>query len=113
MPMYEPGDVVVTTFPGAEQTKRRPAVVLSSGRYNSTRPDLMLGVITSQIQTARTEFDCELHDWKQAGLHQPSAYRSFIITIPARVIIAKIGHLSNNDWHAVQACAAKALAIRD
>ncbi|MCC6154793.1 MAG: type II toxin-antitoxin system PemK/MazF family toxin [Candidatus Hydrogenedentes bacterium] len=111
--MYEPGDVVVTVFPGADQTKRRPAVVLSTARYNAKRPDIMLGVITSQLHTARTEFDCALHDWKQAGLHQPSAFRSFVITIPARAIIARIGKLSENDWHSVQSCAAKALATHD
>jgi len=43
------GDIVVTDFPGATGTKRRPAVVLSSDRYHETRPDSIIGVITSNL----------------------------------------------------------------
>ena len=60
--VYEPGDVVVTAFPGAELIKRRPAVILSSERYNASRPDVMLGIITSDLESATTELDCVLRD---------------------------------------------------
>lgn len=47
--MLEPGDVVTIDFPGVAGVKRRPAVVLSSKTYHQNRPDLIVGLITSQI----------------------------------------------------------------
>jgi len=46
------GDVTVVPFPFKDQTavKRRPAVVVSSERYNCGRPDLILMAITSQMR---------------------------------------------------------------
>jgi hypothetical protein len=37
--MPDPGDVVTVDFVGAIGTKRRPAVVVSSGLYHQHRPD--------------------------------------------------------------------------
>ena len=45
----EPGDVVLLDFPGAQETKRRPAVILSPGVYYRVRPDVILGLITTQL----------------------------------------------------------------
>ncbi|HUT36361.1 MAG TPA: type II toxin-antitoxin system PemK/MazF family toxin [Planctomycetota bacterium] len=57
------GDVVVVEFPGAVATKRRPAVVISTATYHATRPDLILGLLTSQVQDATRPTDCVLRDW--------------------------------------------------
>lgn len=45
----KPGDVVWIVFPGVVQTKSRPAVILSSATYHTTRPDVIVGLVTSQI----------------------------------------------------------------
>ena len=50
--MADPGDVV-----GATGTKRRPPVVVSSALYYQHRPDLVLGVLTSQVSRATTPLD--------------------------------------------------------
>ena len=47
--MADPGDVVTVDFVGATGTKRRPAVVVSSALYHQHRPELVLGVLTSQV----------------------------------------------------------------
>lgn len=47
-----PGDVVLLDYPGVKQTKRRPAVVLSSHLYHQHRPDVIAGLITSQVDVA-------------------------------------------------------------
>jgi len=47
---YQPGDVVTVDFPGVTGVKRRPAVVLSSHEYHAIRPDIILGLITSQTK---------------------------------------------------------------
>jgi mRNA interferase MazF len=46
--LFSPGDVVVLDFPGVTGVKRRPTVVLSSAVYHTSRPDVVVGLITSQ-----------------------------------------------------------------
>lgn len=53
----DPGEVVWIDFPGIVQTKRRPAVILSSASCHSTRPDVILGLITSQTAKATAPSD--------------------------------------------------------
>ena len=48
----KPGDVVTVNFPGALGVKRRPAGVVSTQVYHTTRPDVVLGLLTSQITGA-------------------------------------------------------------
>jgi mRNA interferase MazF len=71
-PVVEPGDIVVYRFPGAMDTKARPAVVVSSDEYHRARPDCILGLLTTNVSTATTTFDHILADWQEAGLHRPS-----------------------------------------
>lgn len=70
----QPGDVVTVEFPGATGTKRRPAVVLSTATYHTTRPDVILGLLTSQTSGAVHPSDYLLLDWQQAGLRKPSLF---------------------------------------
>jgi hypothetical protein len=95
-----PGDVVLAAFPGAVETKFRPAVVLSSDRYQAARPDCIIGVGTTNLALATTEFDHVLLDWRAAGLDRPSAYRSYLATVWSHEA-AVIGRLSERDWRAV------------
>lgn len=97
----KPGDVVTADFPGATGVKRRPAVVVSTEQYHQTRPDVILGLLTSNIAGAVEPSDYVLQDWQAAGLHRPSAFRAFLFTLPANAINS-IGHLSNRDWSEVQ-----------
>jgi mRNA interferase MazF len=107
--LFESGDVVVVEFPGAQSVKRRPAVILSSDSYHQSRPDLILGLITAQTAAAIAPSDYVLVDWQEAGLRKPSAYRSFLATVPRDTIIARAGRLSDRDWQAVKARPKEAL----
>ncbi len=51
-------------FPGAHLTKTRAAVVLPTRTYHEHRPDVVVGVITTQTP-ADGRTDCELLDWQQ------------------------------------------------
>jgi mRNA interferase MazF len=104
------GDVVVADFPGVTGTKRRPAVVLSSTLYHTVRPDIILGLITSQTTSAIEATDYVLQDWQSTNLRVPSAFRSFLVTLPSSAITATIGKLSEQDWNAVKACVRLTLA---
>ena len=108
--MIEPGDVVTAYLPGVSATKRRPAVVISTPAYHSERPDVLLALITSQVEKAETSFDTPLYAWQQTRLQLPSTMRSFLFTKPAQEVI-KIGHLTDADWSDVQARLRHALAI--
>ena len=46
--MFEARDIVAVEFPGVTGVKRRPAVVLSSAAYHAARPDVIVGLVTSQ-----------------------------------------------------------------
>ncbi|MGO9262234.1 MAG: type II toxin-antitoxin system PemK/MazF family toxin [Bryobacteraceae bacterium] len=98
----KPGDVV-GAFPGAQVTKTRPAVVLSTEACHRHRPDLVVGLITTRAPKPLTPTDCELRDWKHAGLHAASYFRLFPVTLPQREV-GLIGRLSDSDWGAVRVC---------
>ena len=106
--MVESGDVVIVEFPGVQSTKRRPAVVVSSAVYHRTRPDVILGLVTSQLAEAKHPSDHLLVDWMQANLRKPSAFRSFLVTLPVKAVRV-IGHLSERDWSAVKLCLGEAV----
>jgi mRNA interferase MazF len=91
------GDVVVVMFEGATGGKRRPAVVVSSDAYHRERPDVILGVLTSDLPAANTSTDYALEDWQAARLRVPTAFRSYLgMAIPKNV--HRIGQLTPDDW---------------
>jgi mRNA interferase MazF len=109
---FNPGDVVTVDFPGVTGVKRRPAVVLSSTTYHATRPDVIVGLITTQ-KTDLGSTDYALQDWAAAGLRVASIFRSFLVTLPPSANLVRIGHLSERDWNGVRACVKSALAELD
>jgi mRNA interferase MazF len=111
MTLLKPGDVVVVDFPGMTGTKRRPAIVLPSDAYHSTRPDAVLGLITSQIAGSVGPTDFALVDWAAAALRLPSQFRSFLVTVPQACVYQVAGHLSDWDWLAVRVKLGIALAL--
>jgi mRNA interferase MazF len=105
------GDVVVADFPGITGIKRRPALVVSTDVYHKARPDVILGLLTGQVAAATSPTDYRLEDWAEAGLHIPTAFRTFLITLPQVDVVAVIGHLSGRDWTAVQGKLQTAVAV--
>ena len=99
--MADPGDVVTVDFQGATGVKRRPAVVLSSSLYHSTRPDLILCVLTSNVGSATTPTDYVLMDWQAANLRSPTAFRAYF-SMALVSDVRKIGRLSDRDWAAAR-----------
>jgi mRNA interferase MazF len=106
------GDLVSVDFPGVTGVKRRPAVILSSATYHAIRPDIIVGMITSQ-KKGLGETDYILQDWAEAGLRVESIFRSFIVTLPKSSNIIQIGHLSERDWQAIRTCLKKAFVELD
>lgn len=106
--MPSPGDAVLVDFEGATGIKRRPAVILSTELYHSHHLDVILGVLTTNVNRATTPTDYILKDWAASGLHAPSAFRAYVGTYLAAGV-KKIGRLSEQDWQAV--CVRLTLAL--
>ena len=79
------------------QTKRRPAVVLSSAAYHEARPDVIVGLVTSQTSKSSSPTNHLILDWRAAGLRVPSAFRAFIVTLPRTAVVHTMGTLTAAD----------------
>ncbi|MBX9585593.1 MAG: type II toxin-antitoxin system PemK/MazF family toxin [Gemmataceae bacterium] len=109
--MPAPGDVILVDFPGVQGYKPRPSVVVSSDLYHTTRPDVTVGLCTTQLRSATGPTDYVLQDWSAAGLHVPTAYRCFFASVPVAEVLAFIGRLTDRDWAEVQARLRLAIAV--
>ena len=70
-----------------------------------------MGLITSQTAAAIGPTDFPFMDWQAAGMRLPSAYRSFLATLPAANVLSHIGRLYDRDWQGVRASLARAMAL--
>jgi mRNA interferase MazF len=106
---FQFGDVVLVPFPFTNQTalKQRPAVVVSSARYNLERPDVVLMAITSQLHAALSPGDIPVEQWKVSGLLKPSAIKPVIATVEQTLIIRQLGSLQPLDLAALRSGLAK------
>lgn len=101
---YNFGDIVLVPFPFTDQSgsKKRPAVVGSSNIYNSSRRDLILLAVTSQIKTPLGFGEAEIIGWQNAGLLKPSVIKSVLTTLENKLILRKLCSLEKADEAALQ-----------
>ena len=104
MTPFEFGDIVLVPFPFTDQsqTKKRPAVVISSKAYNSERPDLIITAVTSQIKSTAIIGEVIVQNWQAAGLLKPSAIKPVITTIEKPLVIRTMGRLKDEDQNALR-----------
>ncbi len=102
----QPRQVVLVEFPfsDAEGSKERPAVIISSASYPACENEVIVLMVTSNVERAKCETDCPLMDWREAGLSKPSAVRCRPATIRVELIKAMIGSLTDEDWQRLQEC---------
>lgn len=93
------GDVVLVPFPFTDQsgTKKRPAVVVSSRNYNTSRRDVVIMAITSQVRTPLGFGEAMVGDWRSAGLVKESVLKPVFTTIEQSLVLRVMGHLSVAD----------------
>jgi mRNA interferase MazF len=101
---YSFGDIVLVAFPFTDQSaaKRRPEVIVSTERYNSERPDLIIMAVTSQARPAGTLGEVQVKDWQAAGLIKPSAVKPVITTIERPLVLRRLGRLKEADQAALK-----------
>jgi mRNA interferase MazF len=97
--VLEFGDIILVPFPFTDQSssKKRPAVIISSTRYNAARPDFIIMAITSQIRPLNYFEGAVIIGWQAAGLLKPSALKPVITTIEQTLTIAQLGRLERED----------------
>ncbi|MBI2336253.1 MAG: type II toxin-antitoxin system PemK/MazF family toxin [Deltaproteobacteria bacterium] len=108
---YKAFDVVVVPFPftDSSQTKKRPALVLSSkSHFNSEAKHSIMAMITSAKNSA-WPLDVKLNALASAGLSADSVIRMKLFTLDHRFIIRKTGVLSTQDRKSVTKSLRKAL----
>ncbi|MBI4268158.1 MAG: type II toxin-antitoxin system PemK/MazF family toxin [Chloroflexi bacterium] len=101
MTEFRRGDVVLVVFTDGSGEKRRPAVVLSSGRYHSGRQEVVIAPITSQTESLAFG-DHLIGDWQKAGLLFPSLATGILKTVKQDVIVRKLGTMSYPDMQAIE-----------
>lgn len=98
------GEVVLVPFPFTNQSgaKKRPAVIISSNRYNAVRRDVVIMAITSQIRLPLDFAEALVSDWQAAGLIKPSVLKPVLTTIEQGMVIRAMGQLSVSDLTALR-----------
>ncbi len=93
------GDVILVPFPFTDQSssKKRPAVIISTTRYNAERPDFIIMAITSQIRPQIHFGDAVVDGWEAAGLLKPCAIKPVVATIEQSLPIKQLGRLEPDD----------------
>lgn len=110
-PIFRFGEVVLVPFPFTNQaeSKKRPAVVISSPAYHTNRPDLLIMAITSQTHTTQNFATVPVIDWQAAGLLKPSFAKPVIATIEQVLVIRSMGNLSPRDQQSLRQMLAQIL----
>ncbi len=98
MPTFNPGDVVVVSFPFSDRdaSKRRPALVCSSTAFNSSSRHVVLAMITTASHNTWPG-DVALRDLAPTGLPVASIVRWKLFTLDATLVLRRAGALSPRD----------------
>jgi mRNA interferase MazF len=110
---YDPFSIVVVPFPFTEklQTKRRPALVLSSTDHQAETKHITLLMITSAKHSS-WESDHTIELLESTGLTSPSIIRQKLFTIDMRLVINRLGNLSDHDVKKIKKILTSHLAIK-
>lgn len=97
MTPYKPGNIILIPFPFTDFStfKQRPALVISSSRFNQAGGDVIIAALSSHLRE-RNKYEYRLSPAEQhaAGLPLPSVIKlGKIITLDKRLIRKSIGGL--------------------
>ena len=119
---YNRGDIVILPFPFVTQTgmqqKARPALIVSDHSIERRYNDVILVAITSQRidEVKQTELLIKegTPNFKQTGLVKTSVVRcEYIMTIPAKLIVRKLGKLTESLQNKVDNILKLSLGLKD
>ncbi|MBI2981780.1 MAG: type II toxin-antitoxin system PemK/MazF family toxin [Deltaproteobacteria bacterium] len=107
---FETFDVVTVPFPFADsdQSKRRPALILSQGEFQTKIGHSVMAMITS-AKNPPWPLDVRIRNGSKTGLSADSVVRMKLFTLDLRFVVRKIGRLSKEDRQAVLASLGRAI----
>jgi len=110
METYKAFDLVLVPFPFTDRAnaKRRPALVLSNGVFQTDSGHLICAMVTSAKRSSWGS-DVDLTDWAQAGLPVASTVRMKLFTLDQRIILRPLGQLTSRDAERVAKSVKQAL----
>jgi mRNA interferase MazF len=110
---FSRGDVVIVPFAFSDRRafKNRPALILSSDRYHSSRQELIIAAITSRIRQPPLTGDHVIQGWRESGLPRPSVVTAILRTAKSYHVVRKMGVLPPDDMAGVEAGLREALAL--
>jgi mRNA interferase MazF len=96
--IYKPFTIIVVPFPFTDspETKKRPALVISSERYQRETGHVSLLMITT-AKHSRWYGDHQIIDLALSGLSNPSIIRQKLFTIDSRLVKKQVGILNKED----------------
>ena len=100
------GDVVLLPFPFTDFStfKQRPALVISSPKWNARRPDIIIAAISSRMHGSEFEYILNEKEERTGGLRVPSAVRlGNIYTIDKCLVREVLGSLDKKNVQSIQA----------
>ena len=100
---YKRYRMIVVPFPftDSQESKRRPALVVSSEQHQQETGQVTLMMVTS-AKHSRWESDHLIQDLNLAGLTAPSYIRLKIFTLDLRLVLKEAGYLGVIDQKQVQ-----------
>ncbi len=99
MTTFKFGDIILVPFPFTDQSsiKKRPAVVVSSEKYNRERSDIIIMAVTSRMHQVNRPGEQLITNWRNAGLLKPSVFKPILATIENLLVLRKLGRLHQPD----------------
>lgn len=100
-----PGDIILVRFPFAnlEQSKKRPALLMTRVPVNRSSSLLTIAMITSQIEGLELDGDVLIREWEKAKLLHPSLIRlSKLATVDSELLERRLGTLDEADLREVK-----------
>ena len=111
---YSRGAVVLVPFPftNLSAVKRRPALVISVDAYNRRTRDIVIALITSNVDSPAQPGDHLIGRWKEAGLMAPSLVRARVTTLEASMVLRHLGMMPGAEMTKIDAAIGSALGLR-
>lgn len=99
--MLKRGDIVLLPYPFTDLThlKARPALVISSDRFNGVNPDAVFMCISKSEYSTPFDLRVDSNDpmFCSTGLRFPSTFRiAKIVTLEKKIAQRKLGHADAN-----------------
>jgi mRNA interferase MazF len=100
MPNYFANDVVLIRYPFSEssESKVRPAIIINAPHISK---DIFIVPLTSKTN-ALLPGEFVIEDWSSAGLNVVTAVKRGIYTVHEKLVIKKVGSLSEKDAEALK-----------